>query len=231
MTGLLLASCPLKSKPRSREPYLLVTPQEIQLNPHSDFETDVAAFLALVKACKTHAHPIYQICEECLKHYQEADRLYAGDFLDGFYLPKSLAFEEWATVLREQLRLEMMVALEHLVVAFERQGELDQALAYARRMVQLDELGEAGNQHVMRLLALMDKQGEALAQYAFFHHALAVQMGAEPGMEAKTLYQRLRNEEAGEDLGNLPASLAPLIGRRQELDELWGLLRDPKSLG
>jgi predicted ATPase/DNA-binding SARP family transcriptional activator len=210
------------------EPYLLVTPQEIQLNPRSDFETDVAAFTPLMAACKAHAHPPYKICEDCLRQYQEAARLYTGDFLDGFYLPKSMAFEEWATILREQLHLQVMEALEHLVVAFERRDELDQALAYAHRMVLLDELGEAGNQHMLRLLALMGRRGEALAQYASFHHVLAVQMGAEPGMEGKILYQHLRNEEAGTDLGNLPASLAPLIGRRQELDELWGMLRDHK---
>ncbi len=220
---------PPKTRAQIREPYLLVIPQAIQLNPHSDIETDVAAFLALVKTCKAHSHPLYKLCDDCLKRYQEASRLYTGDFLDGFYVPKSLAFEEWATILREQLRLEAMAALEQLVTVFEGQGELDQALGYARRMVKLDELGEAGNLHVMRLLALMDKRVEAHAQYASFHHALAVQMGAEPGIETKTLYQHLRNEEAGTDVGNLPASLAPLIGRKRELEELWVMLRDPKQ--
>ena len=42
---------------QTREPCLLVTTQEIQLNPHCDLETDVAVFSRLVDACKTHAHP------------------------------------------------------------------------------------------------------------------------------------------------------------------------------
>jgi predicted ATPase len=82
---------------------------------------------------------------------------------------------------------------------------------------------------MLRLLALLDRRGEVLSQYASFQHALAVQMGAEPGMEARVLYQRLRNEEVGIDVGNLPANLTPLVGRKKELDELWSLLRDPKS--
>ncbi len=225
----LTGSLPAVPTTGSREPYLLVTPHEIQLNPNSDFDTDVSAFTSLVAACKAHVHPMHQTCAECLERYQKAARLYAGDFLDGFYLPKSVAFEEWATIQREQLHLEMMVVLEHLVMVFEQQGELDQALAYAHKMVQLDELGEAGNQHLLRLLALLDRQAEALAQYASFHHTLAVQLGAEPGKETKLLYQRLRNEEAGEQLGSLPANLTSFIGRRQELAELWSLLRDPNS--
>ncbi|MFZ2097085.1 MAG: BTAD domain-containing putative transcriptional regulator [Anaerolineales bacterium] len=223
----LTGELPASVREQAREPFLLVSPQEIQFNPRSDFETDVSGFTSLVAACKLHAHPAYKICEDCLQRYLEAARLYGGDILDGFYLPQSLVFEEWATVLREQLRLEMMKVLDCLVTAFERQGDLDQALAYARRMVQLDELGEAANGHVMRLLALLGRRGEALAHYASFHQALAVQMGAEPGMEINLLYQRLRSEAAGLDLGNLPASLTPFIGRKPELDKLWALLRDP----
>ena len=218
----------IEAQGQVKEPYLLVSPQEIQFNPKSDFETDVAAFLGLVSACKAHTHPQPMICDDCLKRYQEAARLYDGDFLDGFFLPKSLAFEEWATVLREQLRLEAMEVLERLVMAFMQQGELDQALVYARRMVVLDELGETGNGYVMRLLALLGRREEALVQYMSFHQLLAVQIGAEPGMETKLLYQHMRSEEEGTDPGNYPSSLTPIIGRRQELKELWGWLRDPE---
>jgi DNA-binding SARP family transcriptional activator/predicted ATPase len=211
----------------SHEPFLLVTAQELQLNSKGDIETDVSQFLGSVAACKKHIHPLYSLCDDCLEHYQNAARLYTGDFLDGFFLPKNLAFEEWVTIQREQLHLEVMAALEQLVGAFVRQGDLDKALGYARRMVQLDELGEAGNQHVLRLLAMLDRREEAMAHYVSFHHTLAVQMGAEPGVDAKTLYQRIRNEQAGKESENIPASLTSFIGRSQELDDLWGLLRNP----
>jgi DNA-binding SARP family transcriptional activator/predicted ATPase len=224
LTGELAA----KPSTQSREPFLLVSPQDIQLNPLGDIETDVRAFSALVKTCAAHAHPSNKLCDDCVIRYKEASRLYSGDFLDGFYVPKSLAFEEWATIAREQLRLEVMVALEQLVVVFERQGELDQALGYARRMVQLDELGETGNLHLIRLLALSNRRGEALAHYDSFQHTLAVQLGVEPGTDAKIMYQHLRSVEAGTVEGNLPANLAPLIGRRRELDDLWDMLRDPR---
>ncbi len=213
----------------SKEPYLLVSPHEIQVNPHSDFETDVGLFSALVESCKAHAHPTHEICEACLERYQAADKLYTGDFLGGFFLPKSIVFEEWATIQRERLRLEIMAVLEHLVKAFERRGEPDRALFYARRMAALDGYSEAGNLHVMRLLALMDNRKAALEQYDTFQNRLAVELGAEPSTEALQLFNRLRSENAGIFPGNLPASLPPLIGREQELDQLWVYLRDPQS--
>jgi DNA-binding SARP family transcriptional activator/predicted ATPase len=224
VTGVL----PSEEEIRSREPYLLVTSQEIQLNPQADLETDVAEFSARVAACKAHNHPPLECCEACLERYQAAALLYAGDFLENLYLPKNLEFEEWATIQREHLRLDAMGVLEQLVTAYERRGKFDQALGYARRMVQLDELGETGNQHVIRLLAMMDQREEALLHYASFHHALAIQMGAEPGVHSKILYQRIRKEHIGEELENLPATLTPFIGRSRELDDLWGLLRNPK---
>jgi predicted ATPase/DNA-binding SARP family transcriptional activator len=226
---VLKGGLPPDTVKQTHEPCLLVTTQEIRLNPQCVFETDVAVFSGLVTTCKTHTHPQHKSCEECLEHFQEAARLYTGDFLDGFYLPKSLAFDEWATILREQLRLEVMEVLENLVLTFEQQGELEQALAYARRMVVLDELGEAGNAHLMHLLALLGKREEALAQYISFRQVLAIQVGAETGNEIRLLYQHLRNEQAGTEMGSLPANLTPFIGRKSELNELWGWLSDPGS--
>ena len=212
---------------QTRDPCLLITTQEIQLNPQCDIKTDVTVFLGLVDACKTHVHPQKNICEECLKRYQEAARLYTGDFLEGIYLPKCLAFEEWATVLREQLRLQVMDLLENLVLAFEQKGELEQALAYARRMVMLDDLGETGYAHIMRLLALLGRRDEALAQYMSFRQALAIQLGTEPSYNTRLLYQCICDVQTGIEAGNLPASLTPFIGRQLELNELWGWLCDP----
>ncbi len=129
--------------------------------------------------------------------------------------------------MREQLRLDVMEVLDNLVVAFEQQGELDHALRYAQKMVVLDDLGEAGNAHIIRLLALLGRREEALEQYGSFRQTLAIQLGAEPGQESRLLYQRLRNEQAGTEPGYLPASLTPFIGRKTELTELWGWLVDP----
>jgi predicted ATPase/tetratricopeptide (TPR) repeat protein len=94
-------------------------------------------------------------------------------------------------------------------------------------MLMLDELGEDGVEHVMNLLAMMGRRQEAILQYDAFRQALAIQLGAEPGVETRGLYQRLRNEEKGVEQGNFPASLTPFIGRKKELSELLGWLRDP----
>ncbi len=213
---------------QARPPFLLVTTQDVQLNPQASITTDIADFRALLDACKTHTHPVNELCDECLERYRVAARLYRGDFLCDFYLSKGLAFEEWATVLREQLHLEILGVLEHLVLACERRGELEQALSYARKMIHLDDLSEAGTQHLLRLLGLLDRPTEALLHYDEFTRQLAVQLGSEPATDTKALYRQLKCEIAGTSSGIIPASLSPFIGRQKELDELWGMLRDPQ---
>jgi DNA-binding SARP family transcriptional activator/predicted ATPase len=209
-------------------PFLIVTPKEIQFNPHKEFQTDVGDFLSLIAACKTHEHPENMVCDECLNRYQKVANIYRGNFLEDFYLPKCIAFEEWATIWREKLRLSIMESFEYLVEAMERRSDLEKALEYSRRMVELDELSESGCLHIMRLLALLNRKNEALAEYVQFQQTLAMEVGVEPGSETKTLYQIIKNEQAGSLIGNLPADLTPFIGRRRELDKLWTMLRNPE---
>jgi DNA-binding SARP family transcriptional activator/predicted ATPase len=209
-----------------RIPFLIVTPKEIQFNPHKEFQTDVGDFLSLIAACKSHEHPQNMVCDECLERYLQATHIYRGDFLEGFYLPKSLVFDEWVTIWREKLRLSMMEVLEDVVEAMERWSDLEKALEYSRRMVELDELSESGCLHIMRLLALLNRKEEALAEYVQFQHTLAMEVGVEPGSETKALYQLIKNGQAGSLVGNLPTNLTPFIGRRCELDKLWTMLRN-----
>lgn len=78
-------------------PFLLATPQTIQLNPFSDHWLDVAALAELL------ASPTAQFLEDAVS-------LYRGPFLEGFSLPDSIAFEEWALLERErQHRLHEVV--------------------------------------------------------------------------------------------------------------------------
>ena len=70
-------------------PFLLVTRETIQRNPESDASVDVSAFGDLVAR------------EACA----EAVALYRGPFLEGFSVPDSPAFEQWALGVRERLHL------------------------------------------------------------------------------------------------------------------------------
>jgi DNA-binding SARP family transcriptional activator len=176
---------------REAEPHLLsITPQTIQLDASGDLWSDVAAFASLPPAplrADLQAQP-------AIDRAERAAALYRGEFLEGFSLAGSTAFEEWALASREHYRHLAMQALRRLVAHYERCGEFERALAYAWRQVELDAWQEDAHLQVMRLLALDGQRGAALAQYAVCCRVLREEMGVEPGEETTRVYERIRDE-------------------------------------
>jgi DNA-binding SARP family transcriptional activator len=74
--------------------------------------------------------------------FEEACRLYLGDFLEGFAPGECPQFEEWAFFRREALRGRAIQALERMVHDKNAAGDHAAAAAYAARLVELDPLSE-----------------------------------------------------------------------------------------
>ena len=226
-------------------PFLSITPQTIQLDMAGDLWSDVAAFSIPLWGFFDLRSPGLRadspLTRQAVDQAEEAVVLYRGDFLEGFSLPGSAAFEEWVLANRERYRRLAMQALRHLVKHYERCGDLERALQYAWRQVELDPWQEEAHLQVMRLLALDGQRGAALAQYETCHRLLAAELGVEPTEETTRLSRRIRNGEypsaggrtrspyaiAPSPRHNLPVLLAPLIGREVELSEIGRCLRDP----
>jgi DNA-binding SARP family transcriptional activator len=167
---------------------LLVTNQTVQFNPAGDYRLDVTTFTDLITACHRHAHAEHTACADCSECLQQAVELYRGDFLTGFFLNDSPAFEEWLLLRREWLRREALQALAALAVYHERAGTYAQAQVYAWRQVELDPAREEAHQQLMRVLALSGRRSEALAQYESCRRLLAEELGVEPSAETLAIY-------------------------------------------
>jgi DNA-binding SARP family transcriptional activator len=165
-------------------PFLNVCRRTIQFNPESDSSVDVAQLAALIE------QPSPGVPE-----LEKAVELYRGDFLEGFFVADSVAFEEWMLLRREQLRRGLLAALHLLAAAYEARGEYNRALPYAYRQVELEPWQEKGHRQIMRLLALDGQRGAALAQYEACRRALAEGLGADPGRETIALYKQIRDEQ------------------------------------
>lgn len=210
---------------------LFITPKTIQFNRTADFRLDVAAFEERIAASKKHPHAEMTICPPCLKRLERAITHYQGEFLAGFSLPDSVAFDEWVLLKREQLHRLMLEALFCLTETYEGQGAFDIALPYAWRQVELDPWNEEGQQQLLRLLTLNGQRSQALAQYEKFRQLLWQDLGIEPTAKTQTLAEAIRsrqldNEAATLKIGkprhNLPVQLTPFIGRESELQVIKG---------
>ena len=185
-------------------PFLLITRNTLQFNRESDHRLDVAEFDRLVGASGADLSSDEQMAALC-----QALALYQGEFLDGFSIPEAAPFEEWARLKREQLHRQHMSILHDLAEAYERAGDISQALVHAWQQVELEPWQEAAQRQLMRLLALDGQRSAALAQYESCRRSLAEELGVEPSYETTQLYENIRD-------GTLEAQ----VGAASQLEEL-----------
>jgi DNA-binding SARP family transcriptional activator/predicted ATPase len=214
------------------EPFLEVTRSTIRFNLNSDHWLDFAIFPDLFDEVEQHDHASLEGCNLCLEKLEAAVALYRGEFLAGFYLDGVQAFQEWCLLINERLHRQVIAALERLVDAYENRGQIDQALAYAHWLVDLDPYAEAAQRQLMRLLHADGQLTTALAQYENHRRILLAELGVEPSPETTALYEQIRAAQPEEvasrkQCSNLPGSLTTFIGREQEMAALDEMLQDP----
>ncbi|HYN89854.1 MAG TPA: BTAD domain-containing putative transcriptional regulator, partial [Ardenticatenaceae bacterium] len=213
-------------------PFLLITRETVQFNGASDHWLDVAAFDALLAACKKHRHRRPLGCRQCAEWREQAVALYRGPFMSQALPSDSIELEEWALLMREWLHRLAVEALTELADFHERRGAYRQARDYAWRQVELEPWREEAHRQLMRLLVASGERSAALAQFERCRRALAEELGVEPMAETLALYRQIREghlvpEPPRAPPVQVPAPPTPLVGREGELARLAGLLADP----
>ena len=156
------------------------------------YQLDVIDFLEKAAQARSHAHPDGSICSGCAAVLSQAAELYRADFLTGFSLRDSAAFDDWQAFQSESLRQQLAEVLESLVGWHGAAGEVEQAGKYARRWVSLDQLHEPAQRALMRVYALAGKRGLALKQYENLRELLDRELGVEPEDESQRLYKDIQ---------------------------------------
>jgi len=189
-------------------PYLEITRQTIQFVGASNAWVDVIAFSKLVRRTPS-------VDEKVIASWEKCVALYRGEFMEGFSLPDSPEYEQWLLQNREQVIRQVLETLGRLVDCLERRGEYQRGLEHAWRGVELEPLRESGQRGLMRLLALSGQREKALAQYKACGRELARELGVEPSVETRQLYEQILR-------GEWP-QVAPV--------EAQLLTRQPRSIG
>jgi two-component SAPR family response regulator len=88
---------------------------------------------------------------------EEAAELYAGPFLDGFFLANSTEFEQWASDQRERFANLCATAVADAATHAANAGDTASAIKWHRRAVELDPLDST---RVMRLAEALVNRGD-----------------------------------------------------------------------
>jgi DNA-binding SARP family transcriptional activator len=147
-----------------------------------------------------------------------AAALYRGEFLSGFFLKDSPAFEDWQLQEQEGLRRAQATTLVRLSEIHGAAGRYEQAVEYGRGLLALDPLEEAGHRRLMRLHFLSGQPAEALRQYERCRLALERELGEKPEKETERLREQILSRrilpvaEPGRARGGPPRGVPVCVG-------------------
>lgn len=199
--------------------------ETIALNPRANLCVDVTKFRDNLAQCHKHNHAPDDVCPDCLTPLTQAAAIYRDDFLAGFTLRDSPAFDEWQFFQSEALRREFAGALKKLARLYATRHEYETAITHARRWLALDSLYEPAHRELMHLYAAFDQRQAALRQYHECVRVLEQELGVAPLEETTRLYEAIKEqkihitEQVSPLLPRSP-TLLPLVGRANELAQL-----------
>ncbi len=231
--------------------WLAVNRQIIGLEADAAIWVDVAVYKDLLQACNTHGHASSEVCDQCVPLLEKSVQLHRDDFMAGFSLPDSSAFDDWQAYRAAEYRRQLAGVLFRLSQYHHTSGEIMPAIAYAKRRLELDPLHEPAHRQLMLLYARSNQFSDALQQYQRCVRILKDELGATPGPEITELYEQIRsgnfkgrvaqleNPNASPDkpslaipqrpLHNLPAQTTPFLGREDLLADLTRRLQNAET--
>ena len=224
----------------------------LALRSAPDLTIDVVRFHEQLASTDRHGHTSSVVCPDCIAPLTEAVDLYRGDFMAGFSLQDSAAFDEWQFFQAQQLHQKVTDALQKLTHYHGERSreELLLAIDYARRWLALDPVDEAAHRELIKLYALTDQRAAALRQYETCVRALMDEIRVGPSKATVDLYRQVRSgslasigalppdtdtpptvvhviEPHPQSRPALPTPPTPFVGRREELTEVCRLLEQP----
>lgn len=152
---------------------------------------------------------------------EAAAALYAGRFLDGFYLPGAPEFERWVEEERDRWHRAMLGVFERLAAQADASGHHADAVRLWQRLAELDPLSARYAAGCMRALAAAGDRPHALAQARRYAETVRRELDAEPDPVVRRLEAELRalpKEERppGRGVAAMPepvtAAAAPAMG-------------------
>ena len=148
--------------------------------------------------------------------------IHRGEFLDGFSLRDSPAFDDWQVATGEALRRELAESLLGLVDDHLEHGRTEDAVAAAERLVGLDPLQETWQRVLMKAYARAGRRAEAIRQYRACVALLDRELGVAPLAETTALFESIvEGRGAPAPPAPEPAATAPeppFVGRDDDLD-------------
>ena len=169
--------------------------QEVEVKETSTFWVDALEFQQHFHHVNTHDPGLSATCPQCLSLLLTAIDLYRDDFLRGFTLPDSPAFDEWQAFHSDLFRENLNESLHRVVRYYTLHHQLLPAIEYARRWIAFFPWSETAHRELIRLYGLNHEHPAALQQYQECVRMLQKEFGVEPEHETQELYEAILHQQ------------------------------------
>jgi DNA-binding SARP family transcriptional activator len=201
----------------SGHPLLHVEHDWVQLRLPGDSWVDVIIFdraLAMSQG-------VGQLLNEAqVKLLTEAVDIYVGDFLEGWY-------QDWCLFERERLQNAYLYMLDKLIDHASEHEEFEAGKMYAAKILSHDRASECTYRRLMRLLYRAGDRTGALRQYQRCVVALREELGVQPELRTRQLYEELRSEAPASEINEI--GLESGLNYQTALPDILQRLRDLQS--
>ena len=160
----------------------------------------------------------------------DAEKLYKDDFLAGFYLENNGEFEDWLFNQQEIFRNKYIAILDKLIVQTMGKQDLENAVSYTKKRLDLDLFSEDYHRLLMELYYRSGQISSSIKQYEKCREILKNEFSSLPDKETEDLYMRIRNRSVPlapiHSLQNIPEYRNNIIGRETEIGEIRSVISD-----
>jgi len=172
----------LNSNQSLKQNLLLYREGDYLLNPEFAYSIDIDEFDRLLTEGET-ARRARQF-DHCMECYESAVALYRGEFMQGSYDP-------WVDEQRSYYRLQYLQLLESLAAIAQKTENWFKATQLAQQILRDDPFREDIHCLLMRALAAQGNKGAVKEQYESLLRLLTAELGVEPSIETRKVYQEL----------------------------------------
>jgi DNA-binding SARP family transcriptional activator len=174
--------------PGSEPAFILRDGSHYCLRPGADLWLDAEAFTCQVARAEALLQSDRPAAASLL---EQALNLYQGD-----YLPDAL-YENWAAVERERLEVIFLRAADRLADMYLAQGQYEQAIELATRILQADNCWERAYRQLMLAHQGLGNRGQIGRVFQRCTHILKEELDVVPAEETRRLFEQLTAEAGG----------------------------------
>lgn len=221
---------------------LIITRRQVSINPHESFESDGLQILAVINDYLGHDLSKTGLSLENCKKVTQKLMLYKGDFLQGFFIRNSIAFDDWCSYKREILRNQFINAVQIVIGNFYQYRQYREGIALASQLQFIDRFNDASYHWLIKLYAANGQRKAAQSAFENYRDFLRKELEIDPDPQIVKLVDQVVKGEFSVDAtqpdqleklnlpvrNNIPLHISSFVGRTHELDQLQSHLRNPQ---